>query len=138
MDSIILNDQRDLLAAVTVIANQFRRVEEALRMKKRGTPDAVIFKELNAFSTYSTYKTRSGVNFKEADIFRKAMRNYTLEDVSRIILFLGKSDTDVKGASADSLLLTAEMILYTIIVEKGKKDAAFLSIDSLVSPDPFA
>ncbi len=137
VDSIILNDQRDLLAAVTVIANQFRRVEEALRMKKRGTPDAVIFKELNAFSTYSTFKARSGVNFREADIFRKAMRNYSLEDVSRIILFLGKSDTEVKASSTDSLLLTAEMICYTIIVEKGRTTPLSLSIDTLVSPDPF-
>lgn len=106
-------------------------------MKKRGTPDAVIFKELNAFSTYATYKARSGVNFKEADTFRKAMRNYTLEDVSRIILFLGKSDTEVKAASTDSLLMTAEMICYTIIVEKGRTTPLSLSIDELVSPDPF-
>lgn len=137
VNAMILNDQRDLLPALTVIANQFRRVEEALRMKKRGTPDAVIFKELNAFSTYSTYKARSGVNFKEADTFRKAMRNYTLEDVSRIILFLGKSDTEVKAASTDSLLMTAEMICYTIIVEKGRTTPLSLSIDELVSPDPF-
>ncbi len=137
VDTIILNDQRDVLGAVTVCANQFRRVEEALRMKKRGIPEATIFKELNAFSTYSTFKTKSGVNFKEADIFRKAMRNYTLDDVMRIILFLGESDTAIKSASTDNLLITVEMIVYTVIVGKGKKTPLSLSIDSLVSPDPF-
>ena len=138
VDSIILNDQRDVLGAITVCANQFRRIEEALKMKKRGVPEATIFKELSAFSTYSTYKTKNGVNFREADIFRKAMRNYTLEDVRRIILFLGQSDTAVKSASGDTLIVTVEMIVYTVIVGKGKETELSLSIDSLVSPDPFA
>lgn len=137
VDSIILNDQRDVLGAVTVTANQFRRVEEALEMKKKGIPEVSIFKELNAFSTYSTFKQKNGVNFKEADTFRKAMRNYTLEDVKNIILFLGKADTVVKSASSDTLLITVEMICYTIIVGKGKETMLSLSIDSLVSPDPF-
>lgn len=137
VDSIILNDQRDVLGAFTVCANQFRRVEEALKMRKKGIPEATVFKELNAFSTYSGYRQKNGVNFKEADIFRKAMRNYTLGEVTRIILFLGESDTVIKGSSTENLSLTAEMIVYTVIVSKGEPAQLSLSLDSLTSLNPF-
>jgi DNA polymerase III subunit delta len=137
VNSILLNDTAGMLPAVTVCANQFRRIEEALRMREKRIPDAKIFSELVSFSTYtSAFKPRPGVTFKEKDLFLKAMANYTLEDVKRIILLLGKADTEVKSASADTLKIISELLVYTIIVGKGRETPLSLENGPLV-PDPF-
>ena len=137
VDSILLNDPSSMLSAVTVCANQFRRIEEALKMREKRIPDARIFSELTSFTTYaSSFKPRPGVSFKEKDLFLKTMRNYTLDEVKRIILLLGKADTDVKSASSDTLSLVCELLVYTIIAGKGSETPVSLDSGPLV-PDPF-
>ncbi len=137
VSSIILNDSKNLLGAVTVMANQFRRTEEALRMKENRTPESTIFSSLISFSSFAQTKARKGVNFKEADIFRCAMRNYTLEDTKRVILLLGKADTTLKSTSPENLTREAELLIYSIIVNKGKESA--LSLDPpLLEEDPLS
>lgn len=135
IDSIIFNDPKNLLPAVSVAANQFRRIEEALRMREKRIPENTIFSELTAFSSFS-YKAKSGVNFKEKDLFRTTMRNYTLSDVRNIILTLGKADTALKSAQTENLEMLGELLCYTIIVKKGKESPLTLSPLSL-SPNPF-
>lgn len=139
--SIILNDSRNILAAFSVTANQFRRLEEAIRMKESGVPFNLIAKDLSAFSTYQsitgqTSKPKSGINFKETELFKTAMRNYTLEDTKNIILAIGKADTPLKTAQGDSLLLTAEMLVYSIIVTSGRENP--LDLTPVFFDDPLS
>ncbi len=135
VNSIILNDPKNLLPSISVVANQFRRIEEAIRMKERRIPENTIFTELTAFSSFS-YKARSGVNFKERDLFRTTMRNYTKEDVENIILTLGKYDSALKSAQSENLEILGELLCYTIIVGKGKESPLTLAPPSL-SLNPF-
>ncbi len=135
--SIILNDQRDILPAVTVAGNQFRRIEEALKMRKRGMDMSGIFQNLTAFTTYSSAVRRQGVNFRERDIFQKAMKNYTLDETARIILLLTRMDTTLKSASSDTLLLEAEKLVYTITVSGGAECRLSLEPETLKN-NPFA
>ena len=135
VDTIILNDSRDIISALSIVASQFRRIESALKMKKEGKRDDVIYKELTSFSLYSSSKARIGVNFKEKELFRVTMKNYTLEDVRRIIILLGNYDNVVKATSTDNLLLTVEFLVYLIIVNKGRESNLSLNaLDLLKSP----
>ncbi len=141
--SIILNDSRNILTAVSVVANQFRRVEEAIRMTQNRVPFNVITKDLSAFSTYQSaavpsqsFKPKKGINFKETELFRTAMKNYTLEDTESVILALGKADTPLKTAQGDNLLLTAEMLVYSIIENNGRENP--LDLSSSLFDDPLS
>lgn len=135
--SIALNDSRNILPAFTVVGNQFRRIEEALKMRNRGMAERTIFETLVAFTTYTTpFKGKPGVNFRETELFKTTMRNYSLEDVERIILLIGKADTLLKAASSDSLLITSELLVYSIIVSKGAETPLDLS-PLVLTPDTF-
>ncbi len=135
--SIALNDPRNILSAFTTAGNQFRRVEEALKLRMRGISDRTIFETLTAFTTYSTpFKGKPGVNFRETELFKTTMNNYTLEDVERIILLIGKADTLLKAASSDNLLMTSELLVYSIVVSKGAQTTLDLSTAE-ISSDPF-
>ena len=135
--SIALNDSRNILPAFTVVGNQFRRIEEALKMRNRGMAERTIFETLVAFTTYTTpFKGKPGVNFRETELFKTTMRNYSLEDVERIILLIGKADTLLKAASSDSLLITSERLVYSIIVSKGAETPLDLS-PLVLTPDTF-
>lgn len=135
VDSILLNDSRNILPAFTVAGNQFRRLEAALKMKKNGAMEKTIFETLTAFTTYPG-KGRSGVNFKEAELFRTAMRNYTIEDTKRIILLLGRADTTLKTSAYDTLLTNSELLVYTIISCGGKETELSLEPENLMA-DPY-
>lgn len=135
--SIALNDSRNILPAFTVVGNQFRRIEEALKMRNRGMAERTIFETLVAFTTYTTpFKGKPGVNFRETELFKTTMHNYSLEDVERIILLIGKADTLLKAASSDSLLITSELLVYSIIVSKGAETPLDLS-PLVLTPDTF-
>ncbi len=136
--SIALNDSRNILPAFTVVGNQFRRIEEALKMRSRGMAERTIFETLVAFTTYTTpFKGKPGVNFREAELFKTTMRNYSLEDVERIILLIGKADTLLKAASSDSLVMTSELLVYSIIVSKGAETPLDLS-PLVLTPNHFS
>lgn len=136
VSSIILNNPNNLLGAITVVTNQFRRVEEALRMRENRMTEKMIAENLTAFSSYGNAKVRKGINFKETDLFRNAMKNYSLEDVGRIIPALGRADTTLKSASPETLLSYTEMLIYTIIINKGKENT--LNLDPpMVEQNPF-
>lgn len=122
VNTIILNDTRDIIPALTVVSSQMRRLEGALRMKGEGKREDVIFKELTVFSLYpSNGNKKNGISFKERDTFKVAMRNYTLEEVGRIIILLGHYDSIVKSIVTDYLTLSVEILCYSIIVNKGKE-----------------
>ncbi|MBQ0071066.1 MAG: DNA polymerase III subunit delta [Spirochaetales bacterium] len=121
VQSIILNDSREVIPAVTVLANMFRRLENCLELKAARKSEDEIWKEATFIPTYAGGRRQVGINFKERDLYRKAMRLYTLEDVRRIIVYLGKSDSEVKSASTDMTKLYMETLVYRIIVQKGRE-----------------
>lgn len=119
VQSILLNDSREVIPAVTVLANMFRRLENCLELKAARKSEDQIWKEATFIPTYSGGRRQVGINFKERDLYRKAMRFYSLEDVRRIIVYLGKADSFVKSASTDMTKLYMEELVYRIIVNKG-------------------
>lgn len=119
VQSILLNDSREIIPAVTVLANMFRRLENCLELKAERKSEDEIWKEATYISTYAGGRKQVGINFKERDLYRKAMRFYTLQDVRRIIVYLGKADSEVKSASTEMTKLYMETLVYRIIVDKG-------------------
>ena len=60
---------------------------------------------------------------RDKQTFRTAAANYTYCDVRNIILYLDEMDTRVKTAGSDDVGLTLELMIFTIIVNKGKVTA---------------
>ncbi len=115
ISSIVLQDAREIIPAFTVLQNQFRRLESCLALKERGLSESQIFKEAEYFPTYAPKRPAKGVMFKEAPVFSSAMKNYSLQDAERIVLYLGKMDSEIKAAGTDITKLMLEEIIYSII-----------------------
>ena len=99
-------------------------------MQKERKSEKEIFDTVTFVSPYPTRpgaKRNTGVGGREKDLYRKAMRIYTLEDTRRIISLLGYYDTVLKSSSTDLLKLYAEKLVYSIIVGRGKETP--LSLD---------
>ncbi len=130
VESILLNDQRDFIPALSVLATSFRRLEACIVMRDERKSEKEIFDSVTFVSPYPTRpgaKRNVGVGGREKDLYRKAMRIYTLEDTRRIISLIGRYDTVIKSASTDLLKLYGEKLIYTIIVDKGRETP--LSLD---------
>ena len=134
VSSILLNDSRDIIPALSVLATSFRRLEACIIMQKERKSEKEIFDTVTFVSPYPTRpgaKRNTGVGGREKDLYRKAMRIYTLEDTRRIISLLGYYDTVLKSSSTDLLKLYAENLIYTIIVDKGRETPLSLDPPSL-------
>lgn len=131
ISSILLYDQRDVIPAFSVLSNMFRLLEECLKMKEERKSEAEIFKTVTYVSTYSSSRQRPGIFFKDQETFRKGMRNYTLQEVKDIILYLGKMDTEIKSAPTEIAKTVYESVIYHIVVEKGRKESLSLDAQTL-------
>lgn len=120
VDSLITNNSSDIIPAIKVCANQYRKLEEALKMKKRGMREDEIFREIKSFSLYSSVQRVGIYTLKEKELFRAAMKNYNIEEVKRIIIRLGEADKEVKTATGDLLKISMENVIYSILVNGGK------------------
>lgn len=132
--SILLNDSREMIPALSVLATSFRRLEACLGMRDDRKSEKDIFDNVTFVSPYASRpgsKRNTGVSAREKDLYRKAMRLYSKEDVGRIITLLGRYDTIIKSASTDLLSLYAEKLIYTIIVGKGRETSLSLDPPSL-------
>ena len=130
VQSILLNDSRDMIPALSVLATSFRRLEACITMRNDRKSEKEIFDSVTFVSPYSSRpgsKRNVGVGGREKDLYRKAMRIYSLEDTGRIISLLGRYDTIIKSSSTDLLKLYAEKLVYSIIVGRGKETP--LSLD---------
>lgn len=134
---IILNDSRDVIPVLSIIANSFRRLEAALIMKNEGKRIDEIFKNVTYISTYAGEKSqRVGISYPEQALFRSLINNYTLSECKDIIIYLGDMDTIIKISQSDILSLRMEELLYTIIVKKGKRSNLNLDVPPIIS-EPF-
>lgn len=130
VQSILLNDSRDMIPALSVLATSFRRLEACITMRNDRKSENEIFDSVTFVSPYSSRpgsKRNVGVGGREKDLYRKAMKIYSLEDTGRIISLLGRYDTIIKSSSTDLLKLYAEKLVYSIIVGRGKETP--LSLD---------
>lgn len=130
VQSILLNDSRDMIPALSVLATSFRRLEACITMRNDRKSEKEIFDSVTFVSPYSSRpgsKRNVGVGGREKDLYRKAMKIYSLEDTGRIISLLGRYDTIIKSSSTDLLKLYAEKLVYSIIVGRGKETP--LSLD---------
>ncbi len=119
LKKILTTDSRAGMGLVPVLTRQFRLLESYMMNLSSSMSQEEAFK--NAVALTSTPVLAKGIgSFRDKQLFTQASKNYSLVEVSRIILYLEKMDTQVKMAATDSLPLTLELMLYTIIVGKGK------------------
>ncbi|MDY5930529.1 MAG: DNA polymerase III subunit delta [Candidatus Ornithospirochaeta sp.] len=133
ISSIYLASPYDATGAFTVLSNQFRLLESCLEMKAERKSEDAIFKEAEYVST-SFFPAFKGIRQKEKDTFRAAMRNYTLEETRSIIAYLGKMDSVLKSSPADITRSVFDLILYTVIISKGKESGIRLDPEELSYP----
>ncbi len=135
VSSILLNDSRDLIPALSILSISFRKLEAALMMKKERKSEDDIFRNVTFVSPYSTVgkKPNVGISFREKETYRKAMRYYSLEDATRIVALLGSYDKILKSTSTDTVKITFETLIYSIVVNKGKEEGLSLAPPSLES-----
>lgn len=115
---ILVSDTRAAMTLVPVMLRQFRLLESFIKLRENEGEDAA-FANASAMSTGSA-EIRGIKSSKDKQTFRNAAANYTYCDVKNIILYLDEMDTMVKTAASDDVGLTLELMLFTIIVNKGK------------------
>ncbi len=130
MKTILESDSYGAIRAFSVLTSRFRLLESALEMKERGMSIERISENAEYLSPYPSSFKEKGIRRKELPIITKAMKNYSLDDTKRIILYLGEMDSAVKSAQSEMLYIVLSDIIFTICSDKGKA----CSIDLLSSP----
>ena len=123
IESIALNDPMRLIGTLSTLTGEFRISENALLLRQKGLSEKEIQKQAKAITT-SGY-SQQGFNFRRKDGIFLALKNYTGEEIRRIIAYLIKSDSELKKAGSDAKE-TFEDIVYTIIINGGKEKKADL------------
>ena len=123
VSSIALNDPMRLIGTLSTLLGEFRIVENAIYLREKGLTDKEIQKEAKAITTSSF--TSKGFNFRRRDGIFLAARNYTKEEIGRIIMFLIKSDNELKKAGSDAED-TFKDIIYNIVVNGAKENKSDL------------
>ena len=128
--TIAESDSYGTIRALSVVVSRFRLLESCLRMKRRGLSMDAIAKDAEYLSPYPSSFKEKGIRKRELPVMATAMKNYSEEDVKRIILYLGKADSEIKSATSEMQMLTLSALIHTIIIENGREPA----IDLLSSP----
>ena len=117
ISSIALNDPMRLVGTLSTLTGEFRLTENAIELKEEGYSDKEIQKEARAITTSSF--SPKGFNFRRRDGIFLCMRNYSKADIRRIIIYLIKSDNELKKAGGEAEDIFKD-IVYNIIVNAGK------------------
>ena len=115
---ILVSDTRSAMMIIPVLLRQFRLLESFIKLRENEGEDAA-FANASAMSTGAA-EIKGIKTSRDKQTFRTAAANYTYTDVRNIILYLDEMDTVVKTAGSDDVRLTLELMLFTIIVNKGK------------------
>ena len=115
--SIALNDPSRLISTLSTLTVEFKTTENAIALKERGLSEKEIQKEAKGIAT--SFQTK-GFNFRRKEGIYLCMRNYTKEDIKRIIIYLVNADTELKKAGSDAEDLF-EDLLYNIIVNSARE-----------------
>ncbi len=134
--SILLNDPQRIVSTFSLISNQFRLLEAVISDYEESGDLRDTFKNVTYFSLYAPKgKERRGVFFKEEEMLRRGLSNYTLQDVKSIILYLGRMDSEIKSANQEILPILLDKIIYDIVIGKGKDKS--VDIDPVGFENPF-
>lgn len=115
--SIALNDPSRLISTLSTLTVEFKTTENAIALKERGLSEKEIQKEAKGIAT--SFQTK-GFNFRRKEGIYLCMKNYTKEDIKRIIIYLVNADTELKKAGSDAEDLFEDLI-YNIIVNSARK-----------------
>lgn len=131
LKKILDSDRNGHIGLTGVLLRQFRLLESFSSLRSGGEEAA--FSNASAFSS-SAAPVRGIKTQRDKATFKTAADNYTLEDTGRIIRYLDGMDVKVKMAAADEVSLTLELMLYTIIVNRGRVTTLRLERELLDNP----
>ncbi len=118
---IFTSDSRASIGIIAALQRQFRLLESFLLIRKTAGEDAAFEQATALPSGAVAYEVKGIKSRRDKTTIRKGGENYTIEDVDRIIAYLDREDINIRKASADQQQLTLEMLIYTIVVNKGKE-----------------
>ena len=115
---ILVTDSRGYMSIVGILLRQFRLLESFLTLS-RDVGEEKALENACALSTSGT-EVKGIRSVRDKQTFRIAKSNYSLDDCRRIIPYLDGMDISVRNAGTDEVALTLELMVYTIIVGKGR------------------
>lgn len=118
---IFTSDSRASIGIIAALQRQFRLLESFLLIRREEGEDAAYEKASALPSGAVAYEVKGIKSRRDKATMRKAGGNYTAEDVDRIIAYLDREDINIRKAATDQQQLTLEMLIYTIVVNKGKE-----------------
>ena len=120
--SIINADSTAAGRAFSTIVQRFRELESYEELKASGQGDESAFANAEAITPFTAFYQGKGIKKRDWPMFRKAASSYPLPDTRRIIKYLGKMDTDIKGTGSEWISMMFSSLLYTIIMRKGMEE----------------
>lgn len=93
----------------------FRRLLSVSSFISQGDSSYQAFAKANVLEKTNAIRSK-----KDQSVYTSALRNYSFEDLNRIIKVLLEADIEIRSASTDTLQIYVERLIYTIIVKKGK------------------
>lgn len=118
LHKIMTSDARAYMSLVPVLLRQFRLLESYMTLLQTESEDKAFE---NASALTSGAPARGIRSVRDKQTFRTAKSHYTPDQVSAVICYLDEMDIKVRSAGTDEVMLTLELMLYTIIVNKGKE-----------------
>ena len=111
--------ERDNTSRYTLVPGllwSFRRLISVSNLCSQGYAPSQAFSKAKVFERANAIRSK-----KDQGIYSAALRNYSYADLKRILEVLLEADIDIRTASADTVQIFVERLIYTIIVKKGKK-----------------
>ncbi len=117
---ILSSDPRSGISVVSTLQRQFRLLESFLSIRRQ-KGEAAAFSEATVLGTSSFGREVKGIMKMSWNTFRSAARNYSEEDAARIVLYLDRQDLEIRKAGTDNQGLLFDMLVYTIVRDKGRE-----------------
>ncbi len=111
--------ERDNTSRYTLVPGllwSFRRLISISDLCSQGYSPSQAFGKAKVFERPNAIRSK-----KDQIIYSSALKNYSYEDLKRILKTLLEADIDIRTSSTDTVKIYVEKLLYTIIVKKGKE-----------------
>lgn len=132
LNKILTTDSKAQMSIVTVLIRQFRLLESFITLLD-GNNEEYAF--ANATVVSSSLTTSKGIrSMRDKQTFRIAAKNYTLEQCQDILLYLEGMDTEIKKAGSEEVRIYLDLMLYTVIVQKGRASSVQLQCELFDNP----
>lgn len=111
-------DTGDSYVSIGILAGllwQFRRLLSISQALQENGDEAT------AFANATVLGSKAGIrSFRDKNLYRTALKNYSLDQIRDILIMLGEADIGLKGAG-DMTTFVWEQLCYGIVVNSGKK-----------------